>query len=605
MNDDLLKRYADVIVRAGANVQPGQPVRVTTELGNERLLRAVADRCFELGAVYVEPQYSDAHVVRSRLERAPEETLGRLPALGRGADARHGPRAGGRHLALRARASATSSTTSTRRGSAAGVRPAARSRHRSRTTARSTGRSPACRASGWAREVYPELGADEALARLWEDVASMARLDEDDPVASWRARAAELSAAAERLDGAPAGRGPLHRPRHRPHRRAAARLDLEGRGRRRPWTGSSTSSTCRRRRSSRARTPSGRRAWCARRCRSSSSAPVSTASRCASRADARCRSRPSAGPTCCAGAPQADEGAARLGEVALVDRETRVGRRGRVFLDTLYDENAASHIALGGAYASAVAEEDRDRINDSVIHVDFMIGGDDVDGHRPDARRPRAAAAPRRALADLSNYPRCSWPRFPQSGTCSRPGPTPVPPEVLAGHGRAGRAPPRPGLPPHLRALPRAAARRVPHRARRAALHLAGQRRDGVGRRQPARARRPRARALGRQLRRALGRARLRLRRRAHERRAASGARRRSPTTCAGRSTAAAPSRSCTSPTRRPPPASSPTCRRWRRSRRRPARSWPSTRCRASAPCRSRPTRGASTWSPPARRRRS
>ena len=73
-----------------------------------------------------------------------------------------------------------------------------------------------------------------------------------------------------------------------------------------------------------------------------------------------------------------DEGAARLGEVALVDRNGRIGRRGTVFLNTLLDENAASHIALGNAYASSVAEEDRPRLNTSAIHIDFMIGGDDV-----------------------------------------------------------------------------------------------------------------------------------------------------------------------------------------------------------------------------------
>jgi aminopeptidase len=74
-----------------------------------------------------------------------------------------------------------------------------------------------------------------------------------------------------------------------------------------------------------------------------------------------------------------DEGAARLGEVALVDREGRVGPLDTVFYDTLLDENAASHIALGRAYGFAVEDADRERANMSDIHVDFMIGGDDVD----------------------------------------------------------------------------------------------------------------------------------------------------------------------------------------------------------------------------------
>jgi aminopeptidase len=73
-----------------------------------------------------------------------------------------------------------------------------------------------------------------------------------------------------------------------------------------------------------------------------------------------------------------DDGAARLGEVALVDREGRIGKTGTVFFNTLLDENAASHVALGNAYATAVGDEDRARINTSTIHIDFMIGSDDV-----------------------------------------------------------------------------------------------------------------------------------------------------------------------------------------------------------------------------------
>ncbi|MDQ4081948.1 MAG: aminopeptidase, partial [Actinomycetota bacterium] len=76
---------------------------------------------------------------------------------------------------------------------------------------------------------------------------------------------------------------------------------------------------------------------------------------------------------------ETDDGASRLGEVALVDREGRVGSLETVFYDTLLDENAASHLALGSAYVDTVAEEDRGRVNESTIHVDFMVGGDEVD----------------------------------------------------------------------------------------------------------------------------------------------------------------------------------------------------------------------------------
>ena len=71
---------------------------------------------------------------------------------------------------------------------------------------------------------------------------------------------------------------------------------------------------------------------------------------------------------------QSDEGAGRLGECALVDREGRIGPLDTIFYDTLLDENASSHIALGQGFPWVLGEEDRARVNRSEIHIDFMIG---------------------------------------------------------------------------------------------------------------------------------------------------------------------------------------------------------------------------------------
>ncbi|MCU1678603.1 MAG: aminopeptidase, partial [Frankiales bacterium] len=79
------------------------------------------------------------------------------------------------------------------------------------------------------------------------------------------------------------------------------------------------------------------------------------------------------------GYAERDPGAGRLGEVALVDGDGRIGALDTVFFDTLLDENAASHIALGEAYNFTAGEADQSRLNRSIIHVDFMIGGPGVD----------------------------------------------------------------------------------------------------------------------------------------------------------------------------------------------------------------------------------
>jgi aminopeptidase len=82
-----------------------------------------------------------------------------------------------------------------------------------------------------------------------------------------------------------------------------------------------------------------------------------------------------------------DEGAARLGEVALVDGHSCVGQTGLVFYDTLFDENASSHIALGASIVHAVPwagelssdERSARGVNHSSIHTDFMIGSNELE----------------------------------------------------------------------------------------------------------------------------------------------------------------------------------------------------------------------------------
>jgi aminopeptidase len=106
------------------------------------------------------------------------------------------------------------------------------------------------------------------------------------------------------------------------------------------------------------------------------------------------------------GLAEVDAGARRLGELALVDGEGRIGPLDTVFYNTALDENASSHVALGNGFPFLVENEDRNRTNESVRHIDFMIGsaelevdGVTLDGERVPVLRNLAWQLPARDVA--------------------------------------------------------------------------------------------------------------------------------------------------------------------------------------------------------------
>ena len=372
-----LDRFADLIVRFAANVQPGQIVAISTEPGKLDLTRAVADRAYRAGAKFVDVVLFDLHVKRSRILHADEDTLDYVP-----------PWYGERVLALgEHRAARIALTGPSMPGLLNDLDPARAGRDQlpflressQVVNARTTNWTAVpCPTEPWAKLVYPDLDPADALAQLWEHVLHMCRLDEDDPVAAWTRRQDTLSGVAERLSerrfDALHFEGPgtdlrvgllptsrwisarfetLDGIRHMPNLPSEeifttpdpARVDGTVRSTK-PLVAGGTII-----RGLRARFEDGR----------------------AVAIDAE------EGGELLSAYAQRDEGASRLGEVALVDGEGRIGPLGTVFYDTLIDENAASHVALGSAYEFTAGEEDVDRINRSQIHVDFMIGSPEVD----------------------------------------------------------------------------------------------------------------------------------------------------------------------------------------------------------------------------------
>ncbi len=376
MDAATLERFADLVVRFGANVQPGQVVSVGSEIGKEDVTRAVVAAAYRHGARFVDVGYFDPHAKRARILHADPATLDWVP-----------PWYGQRVLALGAeRAARIGLTGPVEPELMDDLDPALVGRDQlpfvrevgqivnERTTNWTAVPAPT---RGWATLVHPELAPDAAYEQLWRDVLHVCRLDEDDPVAAWEARMDVLDTAAAKLG----------------ERRFDA-LHFEG-----PGTdlrvGLLPSS---RWISARFSTAAGLRHQANLPSEEIFTTPDPTRTEGVVRAT---KPLVTAGTTIeglevefvagravridadrAAGTlrslAERDEGAAQLGEVALVDGDGRIGPIGRPFYDTLLDENAASHIALGSAYAFAVDEADAERVNRSAIHVDFMIGSEEM-----------------------------------------------------------------------------------------------------------------------------------------------------------------------------------------------------------------------------------
>ena len=373
---DRIPALARLIAEAGINATADQIVVVSATLGQQDLARAIAGACYDLGARYVEVNYSDPYVRKVRLTRAPDAALGTIPAWTR-RKALDVEQAGGANIALTGPAAPhlLDDIDPGRIGRDQVAIPELMEvigRQRLRWTV-APGPS-----AGWAKLVFGEHEPD-ALAKLWEAIGAICRLDADDPVRAWRERGDELGQTARRLDGAQLDslhfKGPgtdltvglLNGARWE----GGGMTSVEG-IRYLPNIPTEEVFT----------TPDPERTHGV----VTSTKPLLVSGRTISGLRMRFEDGRAVQVDADEGAElmreivARDEHANRLGEVALVDASGRIGRSGLVFHDTLFDENAASHIAVGGGFPHLTADERvAARVNTSGIHTDFMIGGPKVE----------------------------------------------------------------------------------------------------------------------------------------------------------------------------------------------------------------------------------
>jgi len=372
VTDGRLERYAELAVRVGANVQPGQQVFVGGLIEHADLVRALVRQSYLADASYVHVQYEDQHVRRSRIELGPDEMLAHSPEwLKTLAEEGAGMAQLGTTGNPEPELLADLDGDRVSRAIPLEAVEIFMRHHRERSVNWCGVGAPN---EGWATQVFGEPDVE----RLWELVAFCFRLDEPDPVAAWTEHL-------DRLDARGAALTALQPDaiRYRgPGTDLTVGLFPTARwGSARFRTASGIEYVANMPTEEIFTTPDPRRADGTIR----SSLPLSFGGQLIqglelTLSDGRITNvEAETGADLVRGHMATIENADRLGELALVTKDSRVGQAGTLFYDTLFDENATCHIAYGFGIPTAFDGEPDEAMNVSNMHVDFMVGGPELE----------------------------------------------------------------------------------------------------------------------------------------------------------------------------------------------------------------------------------
>ncbi len=389
-----LDRLAEVAVRVGLNLQPGQDLLMTAPAAALPLVRRIAAHAYAAGAGLVTPFLADEEVALARYRHAPDASFDKA--------------AGWLYEGM-----AKAFSQNTARLAIVGDNPMLLSAQDPEKVARankanSLAYKPALEkiagfdinwnivaypGAAWAKLVFPGDDEETAVRKLAEAIFAASRVDGDDPVGAWAAHNKALAVRRDWLNG----------ERFSALRFTGPGTDLTiGLADGHEWQGGA--STARNGIVCNANIPTEEVFTTPHALRVeghvSSTKPLSYQGtliddiRVRFEAGRIVEAKAARGEAVLAKVLDTDEGARRLGEVALVPHSSPISKSGILYYNTLFDENASCHIALGQCYAKCFLGGDRltpDQIaaqggNSSLIHIDWMIGSDriDIDGVKPD-----------------------------------------------------------------------------------------------------------------------------------------------------------------------------------------------------------------------------
>jgi aminopeptidase len=371
--DERLEKYAELVVGLGANVQPGQEVFILANVGHRDLARALARGSYKAGASYVHVLYGDSHVRKAMIELGPDEALSHSPEW---------LKTFFKSMDGNAMIATTGDPEPELLGDLDGERVARaipleivqiRMQQLGENTVAWSGVGAPTEA--WAQQVFGEPDVE----RLWEKVAFCMRLDEPDPVAAWREHLARLRERGAALDAL--------EPDAIRYRGPGTDLTVGLLPGARWFSGSAFTSTgieyvANMPTEEIFTSPDCRRAEGTIR----SSMPLALAGQIVRGLELTFKDgrivnvEAETGADLIRGQLATLENADRLGELALVTGDSRVGQSGTLFYDTLFDENATCHIAYGLGFPFVFdGEPPAEGLNVAQAHVDFMVGGPELE----------------------------------------------------------------------------------------------------------------------------------------------------------------------------------------------------------------------------------
>jgi aminopeptidase len=383
-----LERYAEVCVRVGVGLRKGQRLVVRAPVESAPFTRLAVAAAYRAGARLVQVLWTDDAVDLARFRLAPRDSFDELPTAVPDALLRSGERAD----AVLAVHAADPTLLKDQDPALVAKTERARQAYLLPFSKKISGKEVnwcvvAAAIPSWAAHVFPDLPEASATRRLWDEILKSCRIDRPDPVAAWEAHIADLAARRELLD----------RKQYAALRFRGPGTDLTvGLPERHHWLGG-RSETVGTRIPFVANLPTEEVFTTPHKDRVDgvvrATKPLAHAGKLVDGFEMRFERgrvvhvRAEKNQAVLEKLIETDEGAARLGEVALVPHGSPISASGILFYDTLFDENASCHVALGRSYRICVAggegmsDEEFARAggNDSLTHVDFMIGGERVD----------------------------------------------------------------------------------------------------------------------------------------------------------------------------------------------------------------------------------